>query len=483
MERPSTKALVALLLLLAFAFQGSRTLWMKDEQRYSNIALEMVRLGDWIHPRKHHEAYHWAKPPLTYWAIAASLELFGRHEWAARLPNSLAWLFTVLLTIAIGRRLVPDRALAAGVVQATLLLPFVAANVVSTDSLLMLWETLAMYGFVRWWFEPARPVAGRILMWLGFGLGFLTKGPPALMPLLAVLVWCAWQGNARRLPALFHPSGLLVFALAGLSWYLYVVLTVPGLLDYFIGEEVVARVATGHHHAPDALGAVRVYLPTILLGTLPWLPLLLWQRWRAPGPARPRDRDARRLLWLWLLLPLAIFFLSRSRLPFYLLPLSVPASLLMASHLHLDPLDRRWRTTLLAWCALLLALRFGAGLHHPRNDPSLLARAILAAAPFPPREIVLVDDRRIQGLNFYADAEVEVVRTDPAMAQAGQQPLAAELAEEEPARLYVVPEERTADFLREIARAGMNARQVGAYGKRGFWVVGEGAMAGFRDGG
>ncbi len=472
MVNPSTKSLLlVLLLVLAFAFQGSRTLWLKDEQRYTNIALEMARLDDWVHPRKHHETYHWAKPPLVYWAIAASLELFGHHEWAARLPNSLAWLFTVLLTLAIGRHLIPERALEAGVIQATLLLPFVAANVVNIDSLLMLWETLALYGFVRWWWVPGRPRAGLALMWLGFGLGFLTKGPPALLPLLAVLAFCAWQGGARRALGLFHPAGLLLFSLTGLSWYLYVVFTVPGLLDYFIGEEVVARVATGHHHASDAFGALRVYLPTILLGTLPWLPLVLWRRWKGPAQVPPLERSARRLLWLWLLLPLTVFVLARSRLPFYLLPLTVPTSLLLASRLPLELDAPRTRRLLLGWCALLLALRFGAGLHQPRNDPSLLAQAILDAAPFAPREIVMVEDRRIQGLHFYAGAEVEVVKLDPAMALPGQQALASELAEQEPDRLFVVPGAREEGFLREVAKAGLRAERVGQYRQRGFWIL------------
>jgi hypothetical protein len=184
--------LLGALTFYAFALQGARGLWEPDEGRYTAVALEMERLGDYVVPHLHHEVKHVTKPPLTYWLIAGSLAAFGHSEWAARLPNSLAFLTTILLIARAGRRLAPDAALLAPLIYATSLLPFTAANIVTTDTLLTLWETLAVLGFVElWWGPEERRGFYRIVTWLGFGLAFLTKGPPGLLPLAVIVVLSA----------------------------------------------------------------------------------------------------------------------------------------------------------------------------------------------------------------------------------------------------------------------------------------------------
>jgi 4-amino-4-deoxy-L-arabinose transferase-like glycosyltransferase len=117
-----------------------------DEGRYTDVALTMLDVGVWLVPHldldRGHE--HFTKPPLTYWTLAASFEVFGRNAWAARLPNALAFVLTGLLGLSLARRLVPLDPVLAVVVWATMLGPVVAANIVSTDTILTLCETLAM---------------------------------------------------------------------------------------------------------------------------------------------------------------------------------------------------------------------------------------------------------------------------------------------------------------------------------------------------
>jgi hypothetical protein len=68
--------------IMAFGFQGTRGLWDPDEGRYTNVALEMMQSGDYFQPHRHHETLHVTKPPVTYWALAASMQSLGRNEWA-----------------------------------------------------------------------------------------------------------------------------------------------------------------------------------------------------------------------------------------------------------------------------------------------------------------------------------------------------------------------------------------------------------------
>jgi 4-amino-4-deoxy-L-arabinose transferase-like glycosyltransferase len=66
----------------------------------------------------------------------------------------------------VGRRLVPGSPWLPAVVYATALLPFAAANVVTTDTLLSFFETLAVSQFVLAGFEsePARQRARYVVM-------------------------------------------------------------------------------------------------------------------------------------------------------------------------------------------------------------------------------------------------------------------------------------------------------------------------------
>src|SRR5438105_14903249 len=81
--------------VLAFSGLGARPLISPAEARYALIAREMLEKGDWIQPHFNHARYY-EKPPLTYWAVAASYRLFGFTEFASRLPSALAYIGTVL---------------------------------------------------------------------------------------------------------------------------------------------------------------------------------------------------------------------------------------------------------------------------------------------------------------------------------------------------------------------------------------------------
>ena len=49
---------VLAVLVLAFAFLGSRGLWDPDEGRYTNVALIMLDSGDWVTPHRNDDVAH-----------------------------------------------------------------------------------------------------------------------------------------------------------------------------------------------------------------------------------------------------------------------------------------------------------------------------------------------------------------------------------------------------------------------------------------
>ncbi|HEV8695131.1 MAG TPA: glycosyltransferase family 39 protein, partial [Lysobacter sp.] len=163
-----------LAVVLALGFLGSRGIWDPDEGRYTNVALNMLDSGDWLNPRRSDEVGHWTKPPLTYWAIASSVAVFGRNPWAARLPSALAYLLSVWLAWRVARRLAPGSETQAAVVYATMLLTLGASQMITTDYVLSACVGLAMWAFVEARFgESMWSKRWIALMWAAFALAFL----------------------------------------------------------------------------------------------------------------------------------------------------------------------------------------------------------------------------------------------------------------------------------------------------------------------
>lgn len=412
--------ILAVALLVGLSFQGSRGLYESTEGRYSLCAREMMDSGNWLEPTLLGEP-HWTKPPLAYWSIASGVRLCGRNAWGARLPNALFFSLTALMVAGIGARMWDRRTgFLAGLMYATAIYPMAVAFSVNTDTLLAFWETLAVLCF--WQAERSADWSAAwrwgLAMWFVFGLAFLTKGPPSLMALVPIAVYRARDPQRREKASLFGPVGLLVFLAVGMSWYLYVCARHPGLLGYFLGDEVVGRVAGNEFgRNPEWYQPFTMYLPLIVAGGGLWS----WYFWRALGAARLQRTNGWRALWkghgpalflaAWLVPPLLVFSLSTSRMYTYLLPL-FPAVMLAAAWQAAKgwqggPLPRR----LLVLAGIMLVLDGGgkaaASYRPPPNkDMGVLYRLCQADDRLPGTRLVLFQETRELGLGFYASNPV-----------------------------------------------------------------------------
>src|SRR5438132_730745 len=88
--------------LLYFARLGFPLL-EPEEARYAEIPRQMFAQGSWITPVLHGEDYY-HKPPLFYWLVMISYQVFGVHDWAARLIPSIAGILTIFITYSWARR-------------------------------------------------------------------------------------------------------------------------------------------------------------------------------------------------------------------------------------------------------------------------------------------------------------------------------------------------------------------------------------------
>src|SRR5690348_12124555 len=162
-----------MLAVLWFAQIQQRQLLEPDEGRYAEIPREMVATGDWITPRLN-DLLYFEKPPLQYWATAAAYELFGLHNWTARLWSVLTGLAGVALVFYAGRRIHSSKAgMYAALVLSSGVLYFGGAHINTLDMGLTLFLELTVFALVL----SRRPGISTIeaqgwihVAWLGMGL-------------------------------------------------------------------------------------------------------------------------------------------------------------------------------------------------------------------------------------------------------------------------------------------------------------------------
>ncbi|MCA9773801.1 MAG: hypothetical protein KC466_15395, partial [Myxococcales bacterium] len=228
-----------------------------------------------------------------------------------------------------------------------------------------------------------------------------------------------WHRRAATPARLVHGPGMALGAVAAFWWFAVVIARHPDLLDYFVGKEIVARVATDEFHRHGEWYApFMLYVPAIAFGALPWaayafMPLVrerLWEPRRAW--ARLRDRGPAGLFLLWIATSFVILSLSRSRLPLYVLPLMAPVALLAARAMARTPAPwgslRRIFTIAAVVAALIAVGKGGASLRAPSRDMGRLWNlAQEVGAGSEGARLVSVDHGRLQGLRFYNGGQLD----------------------------------------------------------------------------
>ena len=151
-------SLLACLLILAFLFQDSRGIWQPDEGYYTGTAVTMMTMDSLSIPYLGGNEIFLDKPPMIYRGIIAGLKLFGHSEFAARFFHSLCFILTSVAVGSLSYSMFKDRwlALLSSMIYATMVIPFIAANFLTPDTILTLWTTLLIFGSLPWsaiWLE------------------------------------------------------------------------------------------------------------------------------------------------------------------------------------------------------------------------------------------------------------------------------------------------------------------------------------------
>jgi 4-amino-4-deoxy-L-arabinose transferase-like glycosyltransferase len=199
-----------LLLTLILQLPGTAVLPLmdRDEPRFAGATFEMMQRQTWLVPY-FNDVYRFDKPPLTYWWMRIHYLLGGVNELTARLHSVTATWLTALVILGIGTRLFSARAgMAAAVVWLTSLQVLVHGRLCVADMPMILFVTLSMRALIELigvsnvTVETKKREPKNKWFWalyLALGLGFLAKGPVAVLaPCLALLLYRWGEENRYR---------------------------------------------------------------------------------------------------------------------------------------------------------------------------------------------------------------------------------------------------------------------------------------------
>jgi 4-amino-4-deoxy-L-arabinose transferase-like glycosyltransferase len=298
-----------------------------EESLYAEVPRQMLMEGRLLVPVRHGQDYY-DKPPLLYWLVMASYQVFGIHDWAARLVSAGAAFLCVLVAYGWGKRTVGARAAFAGALMLCLSPRFAQmARMLTTNSLLTLWVIAALAAAHvaitaprlrrRWWFLSATAC----------GLGLMTKGPVAFVLVAGPVL--LYQFLDRRVARITRTQWLLYTLCAGgiaLPWFIAVAVRDPYFIEYFVWIHHIRRFVDPIDH-PQPFW---YYLPLLLVGMLPWSLLLPWLlKHLASRTARPLPQRSGAVGFLLLSALVSFVFFSASgcKRPSYILPVMPPLAL------------------------------------------------------------------------------------------------------------------------------------------------------------
>ncbi len=311
-----------------------------DEARNAQIALNILDTGNWMSLELKKEHY-WDKPPLVAWMTAISFKTFGVTENAARFPGVVVSFLTVILTCAIGQRLIGFRAawIAALLTLFSLGVPF-SGRYLTMDSTLTMLATVTCLAFYRGSFGRRFRQSWWVLAGVCTGLGLMTKGPVILAICVPPVLVFSWLTGRRIFQKSKHVLFFVVPAVAiGLPWFLVTAIGTPEFLSHFLWQHHVVRFTEGISHQQPFW----YYLPVILLLMFPasqlFLPLVKFIATRKPA-VRARRTEAHGYLLLFALWIFVFFTCSSAKLPTYILPAVPMLCLLMASVIDINVFER-----------------------------------------------------------------------------------------------------------------------------------------------
>jgi 4-amino-4-deoxy-L-arabinose transferase-like glycosyltransferase len=231
--------------LFFLPFLGEVHLFDWDEINFAEAAREMLVTGNWLSVKIDYEPFH-EKPPLFIWFQAISMSVLGVSEFAARLPNALMGIFTLMILFRIGKKIFDENF---GLIWSLVYLGSFLPHFYFKSAIIDPYFNFFMFTSMYYLYRSAHETIHRkdiisykniILAGILNSLAVMTKGPVGF--LLVFVAWAVfWIMNRKEY--IFPLVHIIIFtALAFLPviiWYMVVFMQIEGsIISEFIKYQI-----------------------------------------------------------------------------------------------------------------------------------------------------------------------------------------------------------------------------------------------------
>jgi hypothetical protein len=308
--------------LLFLPFLGHVHLFDWDEINFAECSREMIKTDDYTRVYVDFKPF-WEKPPMFFWMQSTAMKLFGVNEFAARFPNAICGIVTLITVFLCGSRIYDSKfgilwALAYG----GSLFPNMYFKSGIIDPWFNLFTFLSLYNFILYHWKRNQfdkpKLRGQLyyVVWSGIfmGLAVLTKGQVALMVFLLVLGSYFVYNRFSLFFSWWHALlFLLVAFLVTFSWYGYETIKRG---PWFITQFLKYQYRLFSTHDADQAGFPGYHYVVLLIGCFPASILAIPSFFKAKYNGR-YDRDFKKWMVLLFWVVTILFTIVQSRIIHY----------------------------------------------------------------------------------------------------------------------------------------------------------------------
>ena len=223
--------IVIIAALFFIPFLGRVHLFDWDEVNFAEASREMIKMDDYSRVYINFKPF-WEKPPMFFWMQSTAMKMFGVTEFAARFPNAICGIITLVVVFLCGSKIYNKKF---GVLWALAfggsLFPNMYFKSGIIDPWFNLFTFLSLYNFILYhWARnkfdkeglKKKPVFYVIWSGIFMGLAILTKGQVSLMVFLLSLGVYFIYNRFKFYFNWFHAILFLIIASAvTATWYGY----------------------------------------------------------------------------------------------------------------------------------------------------------------------------------------------------------------------------------------------------------------------
>lgn len=374
--------IIILALIFFVPFLGKVHLFDWDEINFAESAREMLVSGNYLRVQIDFQPF-WEKPPLFFWLQVVSMKIFGINEFAARFPNVVAGIITLLSFFYIGKKLINP---SFGFLWALAYLGSVTPHLYFKSGIIDPWFNLFMFWSVVMMSDTIlikkNSIRSVFLAGLFAGLAVWTKGPVGVgVPTLTLGVF--WGIN-RFKPIMSFKNLLVYFITAGaltVGWALTIIYesgwqTFVEFLKYLYR---LGATSEADHGQP-----FYYHFVVVLIGCFPIS--IIGLKYLVTNSLKQNHSIFRMLMFCLFWVVMIVFSIVKTKIVHYssmaYFPLSYIAALYLYNWLNSHEQWKRWQSILLVTIGFILSLALTAvpliGMYAPVVSPYIDDKFVVA---------------------------------------------------------------------------------------------------------